>query len=248
MPKTPSQKIQKYLFRAGEDQGEIFDAQRAEGVRHEQANDQGLYGLQEPYAYLAKDLVYDLERDTGVEVDWLPYTLDIPAYLGSATLDTGGGIARRAGTRTSRRVKYSYMDCRRSNRRGLTIRGTQKIWDSSLANIGMLCAKAHGIFHAYHDRVFERFWRRELDIESVPVLAALLAECGAEAVEFPAYAKGAGPNFWMKSNPTPRPQACSASRASSSRMAILLGPGVSAPYQRDRATYLIVLIGDPGRI
>ncbi|MFL6373564.1 MAG: 2-oxoglutarate dehydrogenase E1 subunit family protein, partial [Pyrinomonadaceae bacterium] len=33
-----------------------------------------------------------------------------------------------------RRVRYSYMDCRRQARKqGLVIRGTQKIWDSSLA-------------------------------------------------------------------------------------------------------------------
>ena len=47
------------------------------------------------------------------------------------------------------------------------ILGTRKIWDSSLAAIGMLWAKRQGKrqFRAYHDRVFERFWRRELDIE-----------------------------------------------------------------------------------
>jgi 2-hydroxychromene-2-carboxylate isomerase len=25
-----------------------------------------------PYAYLAKDLIYDLERETGARADWLP--------------------------------------------------------------------------------------------------------------------------------------------------------------------------------
>ena len=45
-----------------------------------------------PYAYLAKDLAYDLERETGARLDWLPYTLDIPAYLGSARLDASGKI------------------------------------------------------------------------------------------------------------------------------------------------------------
>ena len=153
-----------------------------------------------PYAYLAKDLVYDLERETGVDVDWLPYTLDIPAYLGSAKLDASGGVAEESrNAHQWRRVKYSYMDCRReANRRGLTIRGTQKIWDSSLANIGMLYAKERGVFRGYHDRVFERFWRRELDIESVPVLAALLAECGADASDFPDYAAGEGRRLLAK--------------------------------------------------
>ena len=147
-----------------------------------------------PYAYLAKDLAYALERETGVQLDWLPYTLDIPSYLGSAKVDAQGTVLEE--TRNAhqwRRVKYSYMDCRReANRRGLTIRGPQKIFNSSLTNIGMLYAKQHGVFRDYHDRVFERFWRRELDIENPAALAAVLAECGADAAGFPAFLEGEG--------------------------------------------------------
>ena len=43
-----------------------------------------------PYAYLAKDAAYQLQRETGVAIDWLPYILDIPAYLGSAKVDGEG--------------------------------------------------------------------------------------------------------------------------------------------------------------
>lgn len=147
-----------------------------------------------PYAYLAKDLAYDLERETGVILDWLPYTLDIPSYLGSAKVDGSGGVLEESrNAHQWRRVKYSYMDCRReANLRGLTIRGTQKIWDSSLANIGMLFAKRQGVFRRYHDRVFERFWKRELDIESPTVLEAVLKECGAETTGFLAFLEGEG--------------------------------------------------------
>jgi len=135
-----------------------------------------------PYAYLAKDLVYELERETGAAIDWLPYTLDIPAYLGSARIDASGNVVEESrNAHQWRRVRYSYMDCRReANRRGLTILGTRKIFDSSLANIGMLYAKRHGVLRPYHDRVFEGFWRRELDIESGAALAAVMAECGAD--------------------------------------------------------------------
>jgi 2-hydroxychromene-2-carboxylate isomerase len=147
-----------------------------------------------PYAYLAKDLAYDLERETGVGLDWLPYTLDIPAYLGSAKLDASGNVVQESrNAHQWRRVRYSYMDCRReANLRGLVIRGTQKIWDSSLANIGMLYAKERGVLRAYHDRVFERFWKRQLDIEDATVLAALLEECGANPAALPAFAAGEG--------------------------------------------------------
>ena len=77
-----------------------------------------------PYAYLAKDLVYDLERETGVRVDWLPYTLDIPAYLGSAKLDEKGGVAEQsdaaAGPLVERRtvVERPLVDVVRSGDEG----------------------------------------------------------------------------------------------------------------------------------
>ena len=147
-----------------------------------------------PYAYLAKDLVYDLARETGAQIDWLPYTLDIPAYLGSARLDGEGVVIEESrNAHQWRRVKYSYMDCRReANLRGLTIRGTRKIWDSSLANIGLLFAKGAGALEAYHDAVFERFWRRDLDIEDAGVLAEVLDACGAKGAGFAEFAAGEG--------------------------------------------------------
>ena len=64
-----------------------------------------------PYAYLAKDLAYELERDFPVRVDWLPYTLDIPSFLGSARIDDDGRvIEEQRNAHQWRRVRYSYMD------------------------------------------------------------------------------------------------------------------------------------------
>jgi 2-hydroxychromene-2-carboxylate isomerase len=146
-----------------------------------------------PYAYLAKDLSYELERDFSVHLEWLPYILDIPGYLGSARLDADGKVVEASrNAHQWRRVRYSYMDCRRqANKRGLVIRGTQKIWDSSLAAAGMLYAKraGGGVFRSYNDRVFERFWKRELDIEDVRIIAAVLTEAGANGAAFPSQAQ-----------------------------------------------------------
>src|SRR6516162_8931589 len=137
-----------------------------------------------PYAYLAKDLAYELERDFPVRVDWLPYVLDIPSFLGSARVDDSGRVIEEArNAHQWRRVRYSYMDCRRQARkRGLVIRGPQKIWDSTLAAAGMLYAQRAGdaVFRGYHDAVFERFWKRALDIEDVAIIAAVLTEAGAD--------------------------------------------------------------------
>jgi 2-hydroxychromene-2-carboxylate isomerase len=143
-----------------------------------------------PYAYLAKDLAYDLERDLPVHLDWRPYILDIPSFLGSARVDALGNVLEESrNAHQWRRVRYSYMDCRRQARkRGLTIRGPQKIWDSTLAAAGMLFAQRAGdaVFRRYHDTVFERFWQRALDIESADALAAVLTASGASASAFSA--------------------------------------------------------------
>jgi 2-hydroxychromene-2-carboxylate isomerase len=147
-----------------------------------------------PYAYLAKDPAYQLEREAGVAIDWLPYVLDIPAYLGSAKVDAEGRVLEEnRNAHQWRRVKYSYMDVRReANRVGLTIRGTRKIWNSSLAGIGLLYAKRHGVFRAYNDEVYARFWKRDLDIESVTALADVLGRAGADGAGFARFAEGEG--------------------------------------------------------
>ena len=149
------------------------------------------FDYKSPYAYLAKDLAYDLERDFPVRVDWLPYVLDIPSFLGSARVDDSGRVLEEErNAHQWRRVRYSYMDCRRQARKhGLVIRGPQKIWNSNLAACGMLYAKRQGdaVLRRYHDLTFERFWKRGLDIEDPAVVGAVLAEAGADANGFPAY-------------------------------------------------------------
>lgn len=149
-----------------------------------------------PYAYLAKDPAYELARDFPVRLDWLPYVLDIPSFLGSAKLDESGRVVEEnRNPHQWRRVKYSYMDCRRqARRRGLVIRGTQKIWDSTLAGAGLLYAKRQGeaVLRRYNDLTFERFWKRELDIEDPAVVTAVLAEAGAETAGAAAWLAGEG--------------------------------------------------------
>lgn len=124
-----------------------------------------------PYAFVAKAAAYALEADYEIALLWRPYTLDIASYMGSVD-------AR--DPHHWRRVRYSYMDARRlANKQGLILRGPKKIYTARPANAGMLFAQRHGMFRAYNDLVFDRFWRRELDPESVEAVAALMAEIGA---------------------------------------------------------------------
>ena len=147
-----------------------------------------------PYAYLAVEPTWTLARDYKVTLEWLPYTLDIPDYLGSAKVNNDGQILENDRTPHQwRKVKYSYMDARRyANLRGLTIRGPQKIWDSSLASVGLLYAQKHGKFREYNGFVFDRFWRRELDIEDAEVIQSVLSEIGADVTGFDSFVASEG--------------------------------------------------------
>ena len=152
------------------------------------------FDYKSPYAYLAQAETFDLVA-RGAELEFVPYTLDIPSYLGSAKVDDRGDVvAEDRNPHQWRRVRYAYMDCRReANRRGLTIRGTRKIFDSSIAHIGFLFACYAGDPRAYHGAVFERFWRRELDIEDAGAIADVLAESGLDSRGFADYLASDGP-------------------------------------------------------
>lgn len=160
--------------------------------------------LKSPYAYLAIDPTRDMARALGVAIDWRPFTLDIPSYLGSAKLDREGKVASaRRSTQQWSGVKYAYYDARRyANLCGKTVRGTVKIWDSSLAGIAMLWAREQGAagFERFLDEVYPPFWRRELDIEDLAVLEALLERAGLRTAGFRAFAGGHGREAHDRSN------------------------------------------------
>ena len=153
-----------------------------------------------PYAYLAIEPTLALADELGIAIDWRPFTLDITSYLGSARLNTEGRVvdSQRTGGQWTK-VKYAYHDVRRyGSLRGVTIRGAVKMWDSSLAGIGMLWAKDHSgeAMRAYSAIVFERFWKREFDLEDLNVIERALDEAGARIVGFRDWAHGAGREFY----------------------------------------------------
>ena len=145
------------------------------------------YDFKSPFTYLAMEPAYKLEETHRVRLRFIPLELAIrEAY--------GGELEQRA-QRDWDKVRYLYMDMRRfANERGMIIRGPQKIFDSRLALMGGLFADRNGRFRPYADRVFERFFRRELNIEDIDALAAVMAEAGLDAAGFRRYAEGEGPN------------------------------------------------------
>lgn len=152
--------------------------------------------LKSPYAYLAIDPTRAMAAAAGVAIDWRPFTLDIPSYLGSAKVDRSGAVTEsKRTTQQWSGVRYAYMDARRyANLTGKVVRGTVKIWDSRLAGIAMLWAKRRGTeaFDRFVDTVYPPFWNRALDIEDVAVLEAELERSGVDPEGFRVFAAVAG--------------------------------------------------------
>jgi 2-hydroxychromene-2-carboxylate isomerase len=152
--------------------------------------------LKSPYAYISVAPTRAVARAAGVAVEWRPFTLDIPSYLGSARLDQRGEVVESQRTPSQwQGVRYAYRDARRYARlAGCVLRGTEKIWDSSIAGIGLLWAQRQSpaIADAYLDVSYPRFWRRELDIEDPAIIEMQLAAAGADTSGFRAFLAGAG--------------------------------------------------------
>ena len=128
--------------------------------------------VRSPFTFVAKAEVYRWEEDFGVTVDWWPYTTPLAEAFGPAE----GRDAREL-----RKIKYSYMHVRRiAAPQGLTIRGTKRIFDPTPAHVALLQAKEEGIFRPFHDVVFERVFRRELDPDDPEHVGAAFAEVGGD--------------------------------------------------------------------
>jgi 2-hydroxychromene-2-carboxylate isomerase len=135
-----------------------------------------------PYAFVANAPRVALEQTEGVELEWLPYTLRIPEFMGTVEERT---------PHFWRKTRYLYMDARRfANAQGLTIKGPKRIYDAFHASAGMLFAKANGFFRPYHDTVFKRFWNHELELDDLAEIAAVIEGCGGSAAAFVAYVDG----------------------------------------------------------
>jgi 2-hydroxychromene-2-carboxylate isomerase len=132
-----------------------------------------------PYSYLAWAPAHLLEKSHRVGVRYIPYGVNIRRTYGN--LDNTDADRRK--------VRYLYLDARRIAReRGLVIFPPKKIFSCRQAFYGGLFAQRHGRLDDYSDRVFERFWRRDLEVEDPAAIGAVLTEIGLDAAQFERYA------------------------------------------------------------
>jgi 2-hydroxychromene-2-carboxylate isomerase len=132
-----------------------------------------------PYSYLAFEPAYGLEQSHHVRVRFIPYGLNIRKVYGP--------LDREDADR--RKVRYLYIDARRiAKERGLVIYPPKRIFNARLAFYGGLYAAKNRQFRPYSDRVFERFWKQELDVESRDAISAVIGQVGLEPADFLRYA------------------------------------------------------------
>ena len=144
------------------------------------------YDYKSPFTYLAMAPAYALMESHRVRLNYIPRELNVRG--------TYGGDLDQRSERDWRKVRYLYLDARRyANARGMIIRGPQKIFDSKLALMSGLWADKHGKFRPYSDLVFERFFKRELNIEDSDALAVVMKEVGLDADGFKHFAAQEGP-------------------------------------------------------
>ena len=152
--------------------------------------------IKSPYTFLALEPSLNTFAELDLEINFFPYILDIADYLGSAKVDNSGKvIEENRSAHQWRRVKYSYMDCRRlANLTGKTILGTQKIWDTKLVSHLIIWVKEHAksVLVPLIQYVFERFWKRELNVEKEETMEMILKEFNLDYKAFLSWNKKNG--------------------------------------------------------
>lgn len=152
--------------------------------------------IKSPYAFVSVKPTLALERALGLSFDWRPYTLDIPSYLGSARKQKGTVVESTGRSpKIWNAIRYAYMDARRyAEKQGYILKGTEKIWDSRLANMGILFVNLYfrEQIPAYLEAVYPPFWRRELDIENIEVVKQCLESAKVDRSAFEAFVTGEG--------------------------------------------------------
>ncbi len=133
-----------------------------------------------PFAYLAFDPAFELEQRFRIRLRWIPFQLRIK------------GKGERS-MYSEYKARYSYLDARRwAASRGLTIRGPLKVYDTTPALIGGLFAQTHGRLIDYSHRVYEMFFRRELEADQPDAIAEVMATLNLSREEYRAYLAGDG--------------------------------------------------------
>ena len=133
-----------------------------------------------PFAYLAFEPAFALQDQYHVRLRWIPFQLRIK------------GKGERS-VYSEYKVKYSYLDARRwAKPRGIYIKGPKKIYDTTPALIGGLFADRRGRLLDYSRKVYQRFFRGELEADQAAPITEIISQLELSADEYLDYLSGEG--------------------------------------------------------
>jgi 2-hydroxychromene-2-carboxylate isomerase len=132
-----------------------------------------------PYAWLAFEQAFELEKQYRVKIRWIPFQLRLK------------GSGQRSQY-SEFKIRYSYMDVRRIAGKDHHIRGPLKIFDTRPALIGGLFAEKHGRLFEYSKEAYRRFFLREFEADKPEAVGELLQTQGMSRAEYGTYFEGEG--------------------------------------------------------
>lgn len=133
-----------------------------------------------PFAYLAFEPGLELEKRYNISVRWIPFQLRVK--------DKG-----ERSLYSEYKTRYSYLDARRwAKSRNLIVRSQPKVYDTRIALIGGLFAQKHDRLLTFNLKVYELFWKRELQPDDADQVAAVVSSVGLSAEQYRAYLAGEG--------------------------------------------------------
>ncbi|MEY3361539.1 MAG: hypothetical protein RL531_1258 [Actinomycetota bacterium] len=117
-----------------------------------------------PFAFLGH-LRLRAARPDGAGVEWRPFELHPEIPFGGVPRPRGGGRGLRALVEAE----------------GVTLRGSERVWNSRPALQAAEIARGEGRFDRLHARLFAGAWEEGLDLGRPDVLRGLVADCGLDA-------------------------------------------------------------------
>ncbi|CAF1384139.1 unnamed protein product [Adineta steineri] len=140
------------------------------------------YDFKSPYAYLALESTFQLEKEYPIQIRFIPW--------GFRPEESFGGNLQERNRLSWNKVRYLYLDCRRfANERGMIIRGPERLFNSRLSLIGGLYADKNQFFPSFARQTFQRFFNRQLNLESLDEITKLLYETSDKKLSYEKFAQ-----------------------------------------------------------
>lgn len=130
-------------------------------------------------SFLALKPILELAENYPITLQWIPLNINFAEIYGDP---------ETRNNRQINKVKYMFWEGRKfAEEQNLVMMSPKKIYDTRLASIMGLFCQDKGKIDLYNQIVFERFFKREIDVEDVEEMYDVLRELDLDPIEFENY-------------------------------------------------------------